>query len=179
MTNFETVQKLSETAHVSFTQAKEALEHSNWDLLEAMVYLENKANSQIAQPKSTSSNSQTSGEQAQSDASKSNASFSELLGRFFGFVGKLLNKSMENCFVIEKNDKTIASIPVIIMLFLLLCSAGLVIAILGIGLFFNFRYSFSGPNLGKDSVNNVMNKASNVTDKIKADFKNGMEDARN
>ena len=40
MDQFEKVEKLRERADVSYEEAKEALENSNWDILDAMIYLE-------------------------------------------------------------------------------------------------------------------------------------------
>ena len=39
MEHLEKVEKLRERANVSYEDAKEALEASEWDLLDAMVYL--------------------------------------------------------------------------------------------------------------------------------------------
>lgn len=41
MEQLEKVEKLRARANVTYEEAKEALEASNWDLLDAMVYLEN------------------------------------------------------------------------------------------------------------------------------------------
>ena len=40
MKSYEMVETLSEKAHVSLEQAKDALEKSNWDMLDAAIYLE-------------------------------------------------------------------------------------------------------------------------------------------
>ena len=40
MKSYEMVETLSEKAHVSLEQAKNALEKSNWDMLDAAIYLE-------------------------------------------------------------------------------------------------------------------------------------------
>ncbi len=40
MDNFEKVEKLREHANVTYEEAKQALENSNWDILDAMIYLE-------------------------------------------------------------------------------------------------------------------------------------------
>ena len=40
MEQLEKVEKLRQRANVSYEEAKMALEQSNWDLLDAMVYLE-------------------------------------------------------------------------------------------------------------------------------------------
>lgn len=42
MNNIEMVEKLREQAKVSYEEAKEALEQNNWDILDAMIYLERK-----------------------------------------------------------------------------------------------------------------------------------------
>ena len=42
MEKLELVDKLREKADISYEEAKVALESSNWDILEAMLYLENK-----------------------------------------------------------------------------------------------------------------------------------------
>ena len=40
MDHFEMTEKLRERANVSYEEAKEALELNEWDILEAIVYLE-------------------------------------------------------------------------------------------------------------------------------------------
>lgn len=40
MKSYEMVETLSNKAHVSLEQAKDALEHSNWDILDAAIYIE-------------------------------------------------------------------------------------------------------------------------------------------
>ncbi|MDY5103377.1 MAG: UBA/TS-N domain protein, partial [Agathobacter sp.] len=40
MDNFEKVEKLKERANVTYEEAKQALEACDWDILEAMIYLE-------------------------------------------------------------------------------------------------------------------------------------------
>ena len=47
MEHFEMVEKLSQKANVSLSRAKEVLEKHNWDMLDAMIELEN---TQEAQP---------------------------------------------------------------------------------------------------------------------------------
>ena len=46
MEQLEKVEKLRERANVTYEEAKEALEASNWDLLDAMVYLEKNGKTQ-------------------------------------------------------------------------------------------------------------------------------------
>lgn len=224
MTSYEKVEKLSEKKGITPEQAKEVLEKCNWDILDAVIYLEKNPIVNVQQTaanvseqgavnlnkeqQSNTENVQTVNAQAASSIPNSNCgqqgsystpqspnnaqqtytvpegsqydstnsvSFSELLGRFFGFMGKIVTKGVENSFVISKNEKTVASIPLIVMILLLCFAFWGIVPIMVIGMFFDFRYSFSGPSVCKDKANNVMNKATKATEKIKEDFINGME----
>lgn len=214
MTSYEMVEKLSEKKGVTAAQAKEALERSNWDMLDAVIYLDSHpeyvqqektaaANSdsaktvydaQPAQPTSKQSSQgsipnysmpnsngseqvYTAPNTSGSSASKG-TSFSELLGRFFGFVGKVITMGIENSVIISKGDKTIATIPVIVMILLLCLAFYVVVPIVVISLFFDFRYSFSGPGSCKDKVNNAMSKVADTSERIKNDFMTGVEQGK-
>ena len=50
MDNFEKVEKLREKAGVSYEEAKTALEQCNYDLLDAMIYLEKQGKVQNREP---------------------------------------------------------------------------------------------------------------------------------
>ena len=56
MENLEKVEKLRERANVSYEEAKEALEASNWDLLDAMVYLEKQGKTKAPEQTAYSTN---------------------------------------------------------------------------------------------------------------------------
>lgn len=221
MTSYEMVEKLSEKKGITLAQAKEVLEKCNWDILDAMIYLEKNpintnaqqtaaggaaqttVNLNKEQPQGNAENVQTAygipnsncGQQgaystpqgangtqqtytvpngSQCESAKG-VSFSEMLGRFFGFVGKVITKGLENSVIISKDEKEIANIPVIVMVLLLVFAFWIVVPIMVIGLFLNFRYSFSGASACKEKANEVMNKASKATEKIKNDFMNGVE----
>ena len=58
MDQLEKVDKLRERANVSYEEAKEALEASNWDLLDAMVYLEKHGKAEPPEQETASSASQ-------------------------------------------------------------------------------------------------------------------------
>ena len=54
---------------------------------------------------------------------------------------------------------------------LLLFTFWITIPILVVGLFFGYRYVFSGPDLGKENVNNAMGSVADAADKFKNDIK--------
>lgn len=66
-------------------------------------------------------------------------------------------------------------IPVLLLVILLLLSVWTILIVLAIGLFFGFSYSFAGPDLGKQEINDAMAKANDVADDIKSEFQKDSE----
>lgn len=171
MASFEQVERLREKANVTFEEAKEALDAAGGDLLDALIYLERQG--KVAPP--TSGGGYSSSEKDDRDGASENChsqagrgeSFGELLRRFGKFCAKLINKGNNNFFEAEKNGKTIISCPVTAVVVLLLFFFWVVVPLIIVGLFFGFRYSFRGNDLGKESINRVMDNASNTAEEIK------------
>lgn len=201
MTSYEMVEKLSEKNNISLQQAKEALEQSNWDMLDAMIYLEKKAAAQAqaqAQPQAQTSNSggyengqansnyQPQHEYAQAQAQtqpqqeawhepEDCVSFGELLGRLVGTLEKLINIGFNSNLVISKEGKQIASVPLLVTVILFLCFGYIAIPLFIFALFLGYSYSFSSSKSQKKSVKE---KATGFADKMKSDFKKGMDETR-
>ena len=57
--------------------------------------------------------------------------------------------------------------PVLVLVLLLLFAFWVCVPLLVIGLFAGFRYSFSGAELGRESVNSAMDKAAEAVEKVK------------
>ena len=192
MKSYEMVEKLSEKAHVTLDTAKDALEKSNWDILDAAIYLEkNKVENPVQQTKSvsiqklpvvTENNQQYAQAENNVNAAKENkksCSFSRGFGKFCGFVKNICNKGMESSFVIIKGDKKISEIPVIAFIVLMLLTFEIAIPLMIVSLFFDYKYSFSGNGVENVTINDVMNKASSFTEQVKSEFKAGMNSVNN
>ena len=106
MDNFEKVEKLRERANVSYEEAKAALEASNWDLLDAMIYLEKSGKTEAAGTYSTSAdNGGYNMDQAYTRDNTYNTNYTERKSGTFGEkVKALLKKSDENHFRVTKRD---------------------------------------------------------------------------
>lgn len=175
MEQFEKVEKLREKANVSYEEAKAALEESNWDMLDAIVHLEKAG--KVNGPKTasyTTNNENTAGTEKTAAQPDDGTSFSELIGKFFRWCGKVIKKGNENSFVIKKGIETPVCLPVTVFVLLILFAFWVTIPLIIIGLFFGFKFSFKGPDLEKNSVNDFMDKASETAETIKDDFKSGM-----
>ena len=176
MTEFEKVEKLREKANVSFAEAKEALNNSGGDILDALIYLESQGKSTIpagggfycGAGSQTEDRQYTQGYEYRS--SKKGETFAEMMKRFGRFCLKVLNKGNTNFLDAIRGDSLIFSCPVTAVVALVLFFFPVTIALFIISLFCGFRYRFRGEDLGRDSVNTVMDNAANVVYDVKKSF---------
>ena len=166
MTNLEMVETLREKANVSYEEAKAALEASNWDLLDAILLLESEGKI----PRETASYSTRAEELPPAEEPKEHKGFRDGM-RWLGQVfRKLLHIGNTNQIVVSKNNKECFSLPVTVFVVLLLCSVWTILIAMLVSLFFGVRYAFRGPDLGKESINRVMDKAGDMAENMKEEF---------
>ncbi len=82
-------------------------------------------------------------------------------------IRDLFNLGNRNRFEVRKDDKLLLEVPVTVLVLLLIFAFWVCIPLLVIGLFAGCRYSFSGAELGRDSVNNAMDKAAEAVERVK------------
>ena len=182
----EQVEKLQARANVSIEEAKDALENCDGDILEALIQLEKEG--KTAAPGSgaysTNGNAQEQNEQGSYSQGSPHIDYGQGNGQYKesdfskqaksvwqSFLG-LLRKGNTNHFVVSKNQEEVIRMPITLLVLLLLIFNGAALIALLIFLFLGFKYSFDGPNMGKQSINNVMNTASDVAEDIKDSVKN-------
>lgn len=174
MEQLEKVEKIREKLSVSYEEAKRALEACNWDILDAIVYLEQLG--KVAAPSvSTYSTKNSESEEfrkASDDYEKSSRHrFGQLVNSFFKWCGKVIKLGCDSSFEVYKNGKNIMCIPVIVVVVLLMISFWVTLPLIVVGLFFNFRYTFTGPIAGANiNINDVCSKATEACENIKNDF---------
>lgn len=177
MATLEHVEKLRQRANVSYEEAKEALEAAGDDLLDAMIYLENKG--KVAPPTGGGSYSseaprqeaEAAAESFRQEAQKSGESFSQLMGRFFRWCRDMINKGNRNSFEVWRHDEYSFGVPVTVLVVLVLCAFWVVIPLLVVGLFLGFRYRFSGSDLKEDTVvNRAMDGAAQAAENLKEEI---------
>ena len=94
--------------------------------------------------------------------------FEDNAKRFFRWLGRVIKAGFVNYFEIWRKGERIMYFPVILFLLCLIHWVfWLALAILIIGLFCGCRYHFSGPHLGRKSVNDAMNEASDIAEEFK------------
>lgn len=177
MDNLEKVEKIREKTGVSYEEAKIALENSNYDLLDAIVYLEKKG--KVTAPKLTSYTTiapEESQEFAKAQESYENSckdtSMGEALNKFFKWCGRLVKKGCDTTFHVMREGKKVMSVPVLVLVLLLIFAFWIVLPLLVVGLFCDCKYSFEGIKSTTVDLNDMCNKASETCESIKNDFQN-------
>ena len=182
MATLEQVDKLRERANVSFEDAKEALDQSNGDLLDALIYLEK--NGKAAPPSGgghyssdgtagdAGENAKSGGENAKTEKERpAGEGFGNMLGRFGRFLARIFNIGNTNFIVAEKGGSVLFTCPVTVLVLLVIFLFWITIPLFILSLFFGFRYHFSGDEIGRESVNNVMSGASDAAEDLKNSIK--------
>lgn len=179
MVTLEQVEKLREYADISYDEAKRALENADGDLLQALIDLEKQG--KVKPPEGggryVSYNPQPDYNEKKTDyheggqSTEERKTFRQLINQFVRWLRKVLYKSLENYLVVEKNNEQIVKLPVLVLVLLLCFAFWFIIPLLIIGLFFNFRYTFNGPDLGKDVVNDAMDSVAQAAEDIKKDMR--------
>jgi len=160
MTNYEMVEKLSEKMGVSLEEAKTALEASDWDMLDAALLLE-KEHGIDGGTYSTRQERKPGAE----DAPRRDRRLLPRLGRV---VKRLFDVGNRNRFEVRRKDseELVLDMPTTAMVLLLIFAFWVCVPLLVIGLFAGFRYSFSGAELGRQGINNAMERAGEAADRV-------------
>jgi hypothetical protein len=183
MVTLEQVEKLREYANISYDEAKAALENAGGDILQAIIDLERQG--KINPPQGggqyssgsieVSANQQKEEFKKEKSQSKSNggekSAFNRNMGRFFRWMCDILHKGNVNAMVVEKNGASIMRLPITVLVILLICAFWIVVPLLVVGLFFNFRYFFQGPDIQSTKMNDAMNTVANAAEEIKNDIR--------
>jgi len=177
MVTFENVEKLRERANVTYEEAKEALDACGDNLLDAMIYLENKG--KVSPPRAGGSYSSADGGGAttqeaygaNAQAQPDDESFGQLTRRFGRFLRGLIYKGLRNTFEVRRHGDMMFSVPVLLLVILLIIGFWIVFPLIVVGLFFGFRYRFTGRDFEKTSVNKVMDSAASAAENFKEEMR--------
>lgn len=174
----EQVERLREKADVSYGQAKQALEYSGGNLLDALIYLEEQGAIPRPQGAYYSTRSQTPPPPppqptAPTEQPKAKGCRKGGLRRLFQKVRRLL---LENELEIWRKEQPVTSMPILILVVLVLFAFYVTLPVLILGLFLGFRYQISGPDLEDEAFNGMMG---NVADTAADLGRQVMEELKN
>ena len=142
--SLEIIEMIRERAHVTYEEARAALEQCNDDVVEALIYLEKQG--------------------------KTNASAGDKMNGFFAKAKKLIKASFQTKFIISKNQETLLNLPVAIVIIVTLLVPPLVILGLLIALFTGcrFRVEKTGCDM---KINKTFDDISSYTAKVSEQVK--------
>ena len=175
MDRIEMVERLREKTGVSYEEAKAALEASDWDLLDAVVMLEKQGKVHDNTAYSTKRGAADEEKQANAKQQKPKG---EGFDNFMAWVGRVIHKGNINSLVVLRSGEKKFSLPVTAVVLLLVFGFYVTVPLMIVGLFFGFHYKFTGPDLGKDSINNAMDRATRAAESIKEEFQEDAEEAK-
>ena len=180
MDHLEMVERLVDKTGVSYTDAKEALETANWDLLDAVISLEKAGKTEPKSSAYATGNAQAvhpaqQGEWEQvppREGANVFHSSDKKNGAARGFFRKVRDFLLRNKLIVRNNDgKIVLDLPVLVAVIILcVCFHAAVIIIIA-SLVFGFHYSFEGPELGKESVNEAADSVGNMVRDISQELK--------
>jgi hypothetical protein len=175
MEHFEMAEQLSQKAHVTLEQARQALVENNWDMLDAMIALERqgKTGTTAAQAEVDAGDDENTGytdaeyTQPVRNVAKKEPIFTNGFAQLWKYIRRLFQISVENDFVIIRRDKVLLSMPVLALAALLVLCFWFTLPLLAVGLFCGCQYRFEGKHSMKNAMNKAMEKLDDVADHIK------------
>ena len=168
MTNLEMVELLREKAGITYEEAKEVLEQSNWDPLEAVLLLEKQGRTP---PGGAGYSTKDEAREEPREREKSGHLGAKRAAHRLGrTVKRLVRTGNANQFIITKDGREVLSLPVTAFVVILLFTFWFSLIALAVGLFCGLHYSFRGPNLGKQAINDAMERAADMAESVREDL---------
>ncbi|EKQ54226.1 MULTISPECIES: hypothetical protein [unclassified Clostridium] len=180
MENHKLVDKLKNEANISYEEAKIALEKSNWDILEAILYLEEKGRVQkpsisVFYTNQYSENYKNNKIISNRDQENNynNAKKDTTFEGIFVKVCKIIDTWNNIFFEIKKESKVFLKIPVTVIILLLIFAFWMIIPLYIVGLFFELEFSLLGKRGEINKINHVLKVISTNIKKVKDKLKRG------
>lgn len=187
----EQVERLREKADVSYAQAKQALEYSGGNLLDALIYLEEQGaiprpqgayystRNETPPPPPVRDELATLGEKKGGKEKREKKKAGGMGVKVIS--GKTLFSTLRRWFIdneleIWRKGQPVTSLPILILVVLVLFAFYITVPALILGLFLGFRYQISGPDLEDETFNGMMG---NVADTAADLGRQVMEELKN
>lgn len=167
----ELVEQLRQHADVSFADAKAALEHTDGDLLEALIWLEQQGKIDLSGVGSYHTGPDAPNpmqSQWQPEGQPREENWDSRAWRF-------LTENRLECIRGEKRFE----IPLAVLIALVLFAVYVVVVALILGLCFGWRFHFAGPQLGRKSVNDVMDQIDSAAGEVRERLRREWENRKN
>lgn len=186
----EQVEQLRQKADVTYEEARAALEYSKGDLLDALIILERQGKTragrggsyttrpgrQTPPPAGCAGVSSGAWEKTGGSGGRGSDTFWEPVKAAARTSVTVLKPSTRNRLELWRGGRYVTSMPILILLIALLCIFWIAVPLLILGLFLGYRYRFSGPDVGRKELNQVMDTVSDTVDDWKETVKREYQD---
>ena len=165
MDKLEKVELIREKTGVTYEEAKKALEASDWDTLDAVLYIEALGKINHDNFSFTEEVKKTGKKIKEKCGSHTSAA-----DKFFTWCGRVVRRSWEIKFKIMNNDEEKITLPLLVVVLLLLCAFWITVPLLIIGSLCGLRYRFEGIDTVTVDLNDLSDKASSAIDDLKKSY---------
>lgn len=180
------IEKLKEKANVSYEKANEALENSNWDMLDAMVYLE--AQGYIKKPsvsvfysnkhiENNSNHKEIINLDKTKEKKNNNWKYEKKFNGIFEAICEAIDTGNNFFIEIRKGDQVFSKIPLTVLIILLFFIFWLIIPLIIVGLFFDIEFFVTAKKIDKVIINKINKTLTDISRNIKVikdKFKKGV-----
>ncbi len=150
MVHYSVIEKLRKQAQVSYEDAREALEMTEWDVLDAYVWLEarGKVGSMVVEEEAEENTENYVEEKKEETMNNENVKQDENL------IAKLLRMGRENRLVARNKNGRMGSLSIWGLVFVVLFFRKAALILFLFGLLMQVKFSFEGPDMKKPRTNN-------------------------
>ncbi|WP_346928924.1 ubiquitin [Clostridium sp.] len=180
MEKIKLVDTLRDKTNISYEEAKSALENSNWDILDAMLYLE--GHGRVKKPSVSifytneykeSYTNQKEVVNLKEDRDNNNSKSGNNFDGIFESICKAID-TCNNIFVeIRRRGRVLLKLPLTVLILLLFFAFWIIIPLMIVGLFFDIEFLVLAKGVNTDKVNKVFSAISKNVQNIKEKFKKG------
>lgn len=153
MINLSLIDKLQKQANVSFEDAKEALEMTEWDVLDAYVWLQARGKTDSLPMESEPRVNEKKEEEKNMESNQNTVNTARQEEEDLGFFGNLLHMLRQNRLVARASRGRVWSISLLGLVFVLLFFRKFFFVALIISLLLQVKYSIEGPDAKKKANN--------------------------
>lgn len=183
----EEVERLREKSGASYEACRDALERTDGDMLEALIYLERIGHSSTGR-QGGSFNTKPKGS-AVEDAKRAftepppggkrrEPEWKDWAKDIWDTGVNLLRHSTANQLEVWRKGKLMTSVPVLILILLVILAFWITVPLILLGLFLGCRYRFVGPDLGRETINDAMGNVSDTVDDMVGQMKKEFHDSK-
>ncbi|MBU6134665.1 ubiquitin [Clostridium tertium] len=177
MEKLKLVDKLRKKANISYEEAKIVLENNDWDILDALLYLEESG--RVEKPSVDIFYTNVTRYSGELQVIRKNEEYKYKTSNRFQGIFEAICKFIDTCnnifLEIKKENKVFLKIPLTVVMLLSFFMFWIIIPLIIIGLFFDIEFYVYANSINTDKVNMVLNEISKYVKDIKEKFKKGVK----